>query len=316
MKIYQNPRFVKRIMMCILAITLVTGVESTYAQEKSIPKEKFLQGNNNGELIDQGQLRTYYLYIPKSYHSDRPMPLVLVFHGDGGSGHSISDVTRFNALAEQKGFIVVYPDGIKQKWGLGTNSQTHIDDVSFVSTLIDHLKSQLSINSHKVYATGFSKGAILTQALACKLPNKIAAFASVAGSLPARIKPNCLPQTPVSMLTINGTNDQDVHYQGDNNIQRGALISIPEMVNFWRVHDKCSSPAAISQLPNSNPNLKTTQYSSCSGGSEVSQLAVVNGGHFWPGGASTDVSVNKFNAKLGLNASQTIWDFFQRHSLS
>ncbi len=314
MSMYQNYRFLNPTLMCLLTITLVTNCNLTYAQEKSIPRDTFLNGDNNGKLVDQGQLRTYYLHIPKYYSSNRPMPLVLVFHGDGSSGRSISNVTRFNTLAEQKGFIVVYPNGIKQRWGLGSNSQTHIDDVSFVSTLISRLKSQLNINNDRVYATGFSKGAILTQALACKLPHKIAAFASVAGSLPVRLKPNCLPQTPVSMLTINGTGDRDVHYQGDGNTQRGALVSVPEMVNFWRVHDKCNS-ANKSQILNSNSKVKTTHYLGCSGNSEVLQLAVINGGHFWPGGSSSDASLNRFNAKLRLNASRTIWNFFQRHTL-
>ncbi|MEH2411705.1 MAG: PHB depolymerase family esterase [Nostoc sp.] len=290
----------------------MTASNSIQAEEKNIAKEKIVNGDNYGELYDQGKLRTYYFYTPKSYNPDRPMPLVLVFHGDDGSGRSISNVTRFNELADQKGFIVVYPDGIDQKWSLRGNAQGRVDDVLFVSALIDHLQQQISIDSHKVYATGFSRGGILTQALACKLPDKIAGFASVAGSLPVRLKPNCQPQTPISMLMINGTNDHDVLYEGDDHTQRGALVSISDMVDFWRSHDQCTSSNQSPQF--SEVQVKTSLYKGCSGNSEVWQLAVVNGGHFWPGGSSTDESLNKFNAKLGLNASETIWNFFQRHS--
>ncbi|MBN3940912.1 PHB depolymerase family esterase [Nostoc sp. NMS9] len=312
MNIYQNSQVFKKLLIFILGITLVTACDSIQADEKSITKEKILIGDNYGELYDQGKLRTYYFYTPKSYNLDRPMPLVLVFHGDDGNGRSISNVTRFNELADQKGFIVVYPDGIDQKWSLRGNTQGKIDDVLFVSALINHLQQQLNIDSHKVYATGFSRGGILTQALACKLPDKIAGFASVAGSLPARLKPNCQPQTSISMLTINGTNDRDVLYEGDDHTQRGALVSISDMVEFWRSHDQCT---LSNQSPNfSEDKVKTAIYTGCSGNSEVWQLAVVNGGHFWPGGSSTDESLNKFNAKLGLNASETIWNFFQRHS--
>jgi polyhydroxybutyrate depolymerase len=80
------------------------------------PKRKAVICGGNKSLESyvshQGKLRTYYLYTPKSYNQNRPMPLVLVFHGSNGTGHSIADVTRFNDLAEKKGFIVVYPDGI------------------------------------------------------------------------------------------------------------------------------------------------------------------------------------------------------------
>ncbi|MBN3922102.1 PHB depolymerase family esterase [Nostoc sp. NMS4] len=312
MNIYQNSWFLKKLLIFILGISLVTAGDSIQAGEKSITKEKILIGDNYGELYDQGKLRTYYFYTPKSYNLHRPMPLVLVFHGDDGNGRSISNVTRFNELADQKGFIVVYPDGIDQKWSLRGNAQGKVDDVLFVNTLINHLQQQLNIDSHKVYATGFSRGGILTQALACKLPDKIAGFASVAGSLPVRLRPSCQPQTPISMLTINGTNDRDVLYEGDDHTQRGALVSISDMVEFWRSHDQCTSSNA--SLKFSEDKVKTAIYTGCSGNSEVWQLAVVNGGHFWPGGSSTDKSLNKFNAKLGLNASETIWNFFQRHS--
>ncbi|MBH8565864.1 hypothetical protein I8748_27475 [Nostoc sp. CENA67] len=313
MNIYYKYRNFQKILIFILT-TLLLACDSTQAKEKNIAPRKIVKGDNYGKLYDQGKLRTYYFYIPKSDNKKHPMPLVFVFHGDNGSGRSISNVTRFNKLANQKGFIVVYPDGIDQKWSLRGNAKGKVDDVLFVSALIDHLKQQINIDSHKIYASGFSRGGILTQALACKLPNKIAGFASVAGSLPVRLKPNCQPQTPISMLMINGTSDRDVLYEGDDHTQRGALVSIRDMVNFWRSHDQCTSSHKSSQF--SEHKVKTSLYTGCNGNSEVWHLAVVNGGHFWPGGASTDESVNRFNAKLGLNASETIWNFFQRHSLS
>ncbi len=282
-------------------------------------REKISYGGHYGQLRDQGRLRTYYFYTPKSYHPNRPMPLVLVFHGHGGSGRSIANTSRFNELADQFGFIVVYPDGIDHEWSFRSYSQTNVDDVSFVAVLINHLKQITTIDSGRVYATGFSKGGILTQALACELPNKIAAFASVAGSLPVRLKPICQPRTPVSVLMINGTNDRSVHYDGDDTSERGALASIPETVSFWRSHDRCPSSAQVRQIAHTNASdglkVKISRYSACSGGSEVLLAAVVGGGHLWPGGASGDESVNKFNSKLGFNASKTIWNFFQRHRL-
>ena len=265
-------------------------------------------------------MRTYYIYTPKSYSPSRPMPLVLVFHGDDGSGRSISNVSGFNELAEQKGFIVVYPDGIDHKWSLRKKGKRNIDDISFVKNLINHLQQVRNIDDRRIYATGFSKGGILTQALTCQLSDKIAAFASVAGSLPMRLEQTCQPPLPVSILMINGTNDQSVHYQGDKKTQKGALVSIPEVVNFWRLRNQCPTYTANDVTlavdnQSSGDRVKTYSYSGCSAGSEVLQLAVVNGGHLWYGGTSSDENVNKFNNSLGLNSTQTIWDFFERHSL-
>ncbi|MEH1823059.1 MAG: hypothetical protein V7L31_28955 [Nostoc sp.] len=132
--------------------------------------------------------------------------------------------------------------------------------------------------------------------------------------------PSCHPSTSVSMMMINGTKDLNVHYNGDRMSQKEALVSIPETANFWRRHDQCTSSSEFQKLTGTKSSnrlrVKTLRYSGCRNSSEVLQLAVVNGGHFWPGGASTDTKLNKLNIQLGFDASQTIWRFFQRHSLS
>ncbi|WP_375495859.1 alpha/beta hydrolase family esterase [uncultured Nostoc sp.] len=308
------------VLICLLSSTLAVISNSLQVEAKSLPRAKKLLNENYGRVRNQGELRTYYIYTPKSYNPKHAMSLVLVFHGDRGSGNSIAQVTRFNNLAEAFGFIAVYPNGLDHQWSFTGHLRKKIDDISFVAALIEHIERIRNINSRKIYATGFSQGGILTQALACKLPNKIAAFASVAGSLTARFVPSCHPSTSVSMMMINGTKDLNVHYNGDRMSQKEALVSIPETANFWRRHDQCTSSSEFQKLTGTKSSnrlrVKTLRYSGCRNRSEVLQLAVVNGGHFWPGGASTDTKLNKLNIQLGLDASQTIWRFFQRHSLS
>ncbi|MEH1960512.1 MAG: PHB depolymerase family esterase [Nostoc sp.] len=312
--------FLKYVLSCLLSTTLAVTSNSLQVEAKSIPREKILLSENYGRLRNQGQLRTYYIYTPKSYNPKHAMSLVLVFHGDRGSGNSIAQVTRFSNLAEAFGFIAVYPNGLDHQWSFTGHLRKKIDDISFVAALIEHLQRIRNINSHKIYATGFSQGGILTQALACKLPNKIAAFASVAGSLTARLVPSCHPSLTVSIMMINGTKDLSVDYYGDRISQKEALVSIPETANFWRRHDQCTSSSQFQKLTGTKSNnrlrVKTLRYSGCRNSSEVLQLAVVNGGHFWPGGASSDTKLNQLNIQLGLNASRAIWSFFQRHSLS
>lgn len=319
MKKYLTFPLTNSLLALLFLSSLITGCQGLQAQEKIAQKATITTGESSGPLLNQGHKRTYYIYTPKSYQADRPMPLVLVFHGDNGTGHSISDVTQFNNLAEQKGFIAVYPDGINKRWTLRGNPLGKVNDVAFTDALITHIKQIRNIDDRKVYASGFSRGAILTQALACQLPDKIAAFASVAGSLPARLKPNCQPKNSISMLMINGTNDTAVNYEGDEQTARGALISIPDAVSHWRSQDKCSSSPQIKQIPGPNQNdryyVKTTHYANCRGGSEVLLTDIIQGGHSWPGGASQDPNQIKFNNAIGYNASNTIWDFFSRHSL-
>ena len=317
MKIYPKTLVSLAALVFLVSMSLTIALRSIQAKAGNLTEEKISPDDGLGKLNNQGQIRTYQLYTPSYYQPDQSMPLVLVFHGNNGTGASIAEVTRFNKLAEQKGFIVVYPDGINHNWHLKNSSHKKVDDFSFVATLIDKIKQIRNIDSHRIYATGFSKGAIFAQDLACELPSQFAAVASVAGSLPVRLKYTCQPKSPVSMLMINGTNDQSVHYEGDDKSKKGALISIPEAVELWRKIDGCTSSAQVEHLPDPSPSdyfkVKTSHYSGCSSGAEVMLAAIENAGHLWPGGASTDPNVNQFNNKLGFNASQTIWDFFQRH---
>jgi polyhydroxybutyrate depolymerase len=320
-QMYKKYNFSRYVLIAFLSTTLAVTSNSLQVEAKTIPRENILRGENYGKLRNQGKLRTYYMYTPKSYNPQKAMSLVLVFHGDNGSGNSMRKVSRFNNLAEQKGFIAVYPNALDHQWSFTGHIRQKVDDISFIAALIEHIERIRNINSHKIYATGFSQGGILTQALACRLPNKFAAFASVAGSLTARLVRSCHPPLSISMMMINGTNDFSVHYyHGDPITQKEALVSIPETTNFWRRHDQCTSSSQFQELTRTKSHnhleVKAFRYSGCRNGSEVLQFAVVNGGHFWPGGASTDPELNQLNTQLGFNASRTIWSFFQRHSLS
>ncbi|MCW5317262.1 hypothetical protein GTQ43_26685 [Nostoc sp. KVJ3] len=308
------------LMTFIVLTTLTVTSNSLQVEAKSIPREKILRGENYGTLRNQGKLRTYYMYTPKYYNPKHPISLVLVFHGDNGSGKSIEKVSRFNNLAELFGFIAVYPNGLDHQWSFTGHVRQKVDDISFVAALIGHIQQITNINRRKIYATGFSEGGILTQALACKLPNQIAAFASVAGSLTTRFMHSCHSSVSISMMMINGTKDLSVHYHGDPITQKEALVSIPETINFWQRHDQCTSFSQIQELARTKSRnhlqVKAFRSSGCRNGSEVLQFNIVNGGHFWPGGTSTDTKLNQVNIQLGFNASRAIWSFFQRHSLS
>ncbi len=308
-----NCSVLRAIVIGILLIGLITACKSTQAQERDPPREQESGSDGFGKLLYQGRFQTYYLHTSKSYQPNRRMPLVLVFHGSRGSGRAIADITHFNELADQKGFIVVYPDGIDHYWNeirRYSSSQVDVDNVSFVKALIAHLKQIRNIDSRRIYATGFSSGAILTQTLACKLSNRIAAFASVAGTLPANIASSCQPQTPVSVLMLNGTGDESVPYVGGKVDDVRKVVSVPKTAELWRQHNGCASKA------NSNygTQVEISHYLGCRGGSEVILVTVKGSGHSWPGGTSKNGREKQGNAN-GVNASQVIWDFFQRHTL-
>lgn len=265
-------------------------------------------GNMQGGIIHRGRRRTYYLHIPKSYKEDRPLPLVLAFHGFGKQGKDMAAFTGLSNLADRKGFIVVYPDAINKRWDVGDNPQPGVDDVSFANALITHLTQILAVDKQRIYATGLSDGGFLVQKIACQKPGQIAAFASVAASLPIQVKQTCQKSFPISMLMINGTADPFVPWQGGKppKVRIGinlALPAVPEAINFWRQHNACTSSREVKQL--SGTRVEVARYPHCKGGKEVVLVTLKGAGHIWPGGSGP----SQF-----LSASVEIWDFFSRHS--
>ena len=221
----------------------------------------------NGSAVSRSILvgnitRTYWLYVPsrEDFNASRPLPLVLNFHGWKSDGQWQMTNTNGNAIANESGFIHVYPDGMDdnptpdgtgwRSWNAGGSSLSPgpagpicdgdhsgdglcysscarraggcdapgcdwtscVDDLGFVEMLLDHLEETLCVDRNRVYATGFSNGAMLVYTLGMSLSRRFAAIAPVEGG----IHPGFLvqPAVPVSLLDIHGTQDLTLPING------------------------------------------------------------------------------------------------------
>jgi polyhydroxybutyrate depolymerase len=264
-------------------------------------------GDGTGSLSIQGQLRTYLLHTPKSYQTGHPMPLVLAFHGYGSQGKDMAQATGLSDLAEQQKFLVAYPDGLERRWRIATNpDNSDSDERAFVNALIQHLTQIRAVDPNRIYVVGVSNGGFLVQNLACTTPEnsspRIAAFATVASTLLEPLRSACHPPVPISMLMINGTDDQKVPWHGGER-PYGSLVSIPAAREFWQQHDRCDARPQV--IPQTNQRIEIERYLSCQGGAEVEAVTLKGAGHVWPRGGG--------GANSLLNGSQEIWNFFQRH---
>ncbi|CAN1208848.1 PHB depolymerase family esterase [Tumidithrix helvetica PCC 7403] len=266
------------------------------------------------QLFHQGLKRTYALYTPPIYKDENSLPLVLGFHGGYTLASRFAITTGLNDLADEKKFLVVYPQGIDSHWNDGrgtTNPQ--IDDVGFVEALIHEIQNLRNIDSRRIYVTGISNGGYFVQRLACQLPQKIAAFASVAATLPVPLRDCRQGQLPVSILMINSPNDTFVPWEGGIGTKGkgGEILSVPATVEFWRQHNGCSS---IKETQLLGDNVEMMRYSGRNSEVEVILVTVKDGGHTWPGGKQQPQwLVGKTTKEI--QASYLIWDFFQRHTL-
>jgi len=282
----------------------------------------------SSSISSGGLERTYTIHIGSSYDKARPTPLLIVLHGGGGTGQGMVKLTGFNAVADREDFIVVYPDGFEKHWndgrGVQWQAQTeNVDDVGFISALIDHLSDELSIDAKRIYVTGISNGGMMSHRLGCELSQKIAAIAPVASNIPVNMASVWAPSRPVPVLIINGTDDPLERWDGGEiRLGRntfGIVLSVADTVKFWVGKDQCSPSPTIRQLPDKDPSdgtmVRKEVYGGCQDGAEVVLYAVEGGGHTWPGGLQylTPVIIGKTSRDF--NASEVIWQFFKEHQL-
>src|SRR5579859_1574662 len=147
-----------------------------------------IMDKTNGSIVSSGNTRRYLLYVPKSYERSKATPLIISIHPAATWGAVEKNMTRWNDLADQYGFIVVYPNGSGAFFD-GFTSGPHVwpggritlpRDVRFISELIDKLESEYNIDPSRIYADGISNGGGMAFALSCNLSDRIAAVGTVA----------------------------------------------------------------------------------------------------------------------------------------
>ena len=224
--------------------------------------------------------RTYLLHVPPG----PPTGLVINLHGAGMTGAGQAGLTNFNAVADQYGFVVAYPDGIDLSWADGRGAsipdRQGVDDVGFLAALIERLARDFAVPPGRVFVTGMSAGAFMANRLACDRADLVSAIAPVAGTLGVGVP--CAPSRPVSVLAIHGTADAVVPFTGGPMVGRGGpseIVSAPALAERWRQADGCPGPFVVQTA---GGPVQRAAAPGCAGGSEVVLLSIDGGPHIWP----------------------------------
>lgn len=321
LSLWHNKHNMKKTYFILL--TFITMSLQIFSQQTS---EGFTYGN---------EARTYLIYIPTTYDAATDtLPFVFALHGLGGTKENFNNYNGFKALAESEKFILVTPQAenpnetvtifgqsiqasavIQNAWhsGAGGNkydyngtpitlptayyaSETR-DDVGFLSALLDTVSLHYNVDSNRIYSTGFSMGAFMSNRLACELSDRIAAIASVAGTIGNEIKNTCNPDAIIPVLHIHSTDDETVAYT-NNNWGMDAV----DNVNFWISNNNCNTDADTTDYTNvANDNYVSQRllYAEGDSASEVEFYHLEGPGHVW--GFSD------------FNTASTIWEFFSKH---
>jgi polyhydroxybutyrate depolymerase len=281
-------------------------------------------------IFHDGMKRTYTLYVPSSYDNNKSYPLLILLHGGGGTGEGMIKLTRggFNALAEKEGFIIAYPDGIENHWNDGRNlrqyrsQRENIDDVGFISDLIDTLDKALNIDSTRVYAVGISNGGMMAQRLACELTDRIAAIGVIASAMTENLHSFCKPSRPIPVLLISGTEDPLVPFEGGEvglfGKNYGAVLSVAETKEFWVKNNGCFPHPQATYEPDVDPTdstrVRKEVYRECSEDGEVVLYVIEGGGHTWPSGQQYLPEKIIGRTCRDIDANTVLWDFFKNHT--
>jgi polyhydroxybutyrate depolymerase len=273
-----------------------------------------LVNHTNGTLVSSSEKRAYLLYIPESYDPSVPTSLVISLHGYAEWPAHQMQLSHWNNLADQYGFIVVYPSGthFPLRWrthGTPGSESDPMIDVTFISDLIDKLEGAYNIDPARIYANGLSNGGGMTFVLSCKLSERIAAIGMVSG---AYLYPwdECNPPRHVPVIVFHGTDDPIVPFLGGPSEAFDMPFPvIPKWIETLAHQNGCDEPPL--ELPPSG-EVSGVRFMNCA--ADVIFYTITGGGHAWPGGGIIPEFIVGHTTQ-DIDATQTIWDFFLQHPL-
>ena len=268
-----------------------------------------------------GRSRVVIVHLPSGYQASKPEPLVLNMHGSQSTALEQEGLSGMNATADADSFIVAYPQadisaGTGFEWnvpgqplfGGAALPATAPDDVSFLEQLVTVLEQKYCVDSHRVYATGFSGGARMASQLACDASTTFAAVGPVSG---LRFPNPCPSTRPVPVISFHGTSDPVDPYLGNG--QKYWTYSVPVAAQRWATHNGCTTATVTHPVV----TVTQTSNSNCTGGADVQLYTIAGEGHEWPGGPHLRKVITRVLGPqtMAISANSTMWAFFVAHPL-
>lgn len=279
------------------------------------------------QLEHGGRSRTYELILPSGAAAGdaaRPRPLVIVLHGGGGTARMARIATRFDALAPTVDCVVAFPEATRPDparpasflrnppfWNVGLGQgrfgREAVDDVGFISALIDAVGAATPIDRRRVYVTGFSNGGSMALHAGVELSERIAAIAAVAGHLYLRERG---PARPVPLLYMSGDADPMNPLDGGEFVSPWGRVerrsSVREMLAVWARWCGCDPRAAVVR---DDDGVRVERFGPGPSGAEVLYYVIAGTGHVWPGGPSVLSERIVGPASDRIDATRVIWNF-------
>jgi polyhydroxybutyrate depolymerase len=219
------------------------------------------------------------------------------------------EISGWNELADEHGFIVVYPSGseVPRVWPMDKDSVGR--DVRFISELMDKLEAAYNIDVNRIYADGMSNGGGMAFALSCWLPDRIAAVGAVAAAQTLEWD-RCADSRPMATVAFHGTADKFAPYRGGSSpVSPDVLPNIRDWTARVARRNQCTGDPVEAQM---GASVRRLAYGNCAEHADVVLYSIEGGGHSWPGGRPLPESmVGRTTGEI--NASKVMWEFFVGH---
>jgi polyhydroxybutyrate depolymerase len=249
-----------------------------------------ITGAKTGQTITvAGRTRTYVLSVPTGYTGNTPLALVFAWHGANISGSLARSFFNLESKSNGGG-IFVYPDGLPMNdggmtgWDLAAGSA----DFQFFESLLAYLTSSYCIDSNRIFSTGHSMGAMMTNTLGCTYGDVLRAIAPASGTPPGGGRATCTGK--VGAWIAHGQNDPTV------NFSQGEASR-----DFWIKQNGCST-----ETKTWAPEPACVEYQGCQ--PDLPVIWCVHGeGHAWPVLSGRDCNPD---AGICFDGGSAVWAFF------
>lgn len=268
-----------------------------------------------------GLKRKYMYYIPKGFDEQRKLPVVFFLHGMGASAQIGVNVLgpQYHARAERDKAIVVYPDATNKHWNdkLGGSYPLtdNVDDVGYISLLIDLLIKDFNGDPSRIYVSGSSNGGMMTYRLSVDIPEKIAAIAPFVSSISDKVAAEFPRAQPIPIIITSGTADTVIKWSGGpiRVTRTTSILSGDANVAYWVKRNGATAKPKITTLPDVETGDKSTvEVQKYKGKYEVVLYKIINGYHQHP--TLREPGKPLVSGKnMDYNSFERVWDFMLSH---
>jgi polyhydroxybutyrate depolymerase len=313
-----------KLLFSIPALLLLTGCLATLP---GIPEPPAGTYRVSTSTTYNKTSRTFLLHVPPGYHSETPLPLVVVVHGAFSTGRQTETETGFSTLADSERFLVAYPEGIGifglfQHWNAGhccgKAADEQIDDVGFIAEVITTVRRKLAVDPTRIYMAGMSNGGMLTYRFAAERTGDLAAAAVVSGAIGSTVENEARswrmqqPGKALPIIVFHGLDDDNVPANGGISPRKKgnrSYLPVADAIDFWRKADGCEATPSTT-ISNTFPVSHLT-WDNCRDGSSIEYFLLSGWGHQWPAPFFTD-RLDAEHPLRGFDATRLIWTFFSK----